>query len=157
MAIGTIDTTHNEFDLANKIDQSKGKVQKAIGELRNSASNAGLAGGIKDFAGMDKDKVPEFRSLVSQYIGNVNEIIAGLKTKVNLDDAIKGSVQTQMTEFFDSIKEILETYTKTLEYEAKEVEEAQGRWEAAISALGTRLGADATSVKGAAKQLPQID
>lgn len=152
----TGDIEHTTQDVFSEMESNAKNVAEGIGsEVSATTDESGMlwwkTGGdpFEDFAGMDGDNIEKFGTAMNNYINGVQEIIAKLNQKQEVvKGAFKGSTAESLNTFFNSIRDLLTSYTSALQIETKRVKEANENWVRATSSMSHDIDADAENVKG---------
>lgn len=152
----TGDIAHNTQDVFSEMESNAKNVTEGIGsEVSAATDESGIlwwkTGGdaFKDFAGMDGDNIEKFDTAMNKYINGVQDIITKLNQKEDVvKGAFKGKTADSLNTFFNSIRELLKSYTSALQIETKRVTEANENWIKATSSMSRDIKADAENVIG---------
>lgn len=154
----TGDIEHNTQDVFGEMESNAKNVSEGIGGEVSATTDenyflffkTGGGDAFKDFAGMDGGNIEKFSTAMNTYISGVQEIIAKLNRKQEVvQGAFKGSAAESLNTFFNSIRELLTSYTSALQIETKRVKEANDNWVKATSSMSRNIDADAENVSGA--------
>lgn len=153
----TGDIEHTTQDVFSEMESNAKNVAEGIGSEVSATTDesyflffkTGGGDAFKDFAGMDGDNIEKFSTAMNTYINGVQEIIAKLNQKQEVvKGAFKGSAAESLNTFFNSIRDLLTSYTSALQIETKRVKEANENWVRATSSMSSDIDADAENVKG---------
>lgn len=113
-------------NLRNQIESALSTGLSGLGDMAQSAgtSLSNVWGG--GFAGM-KDP-GEFTAAVTTYSTKVREAVDAYNSSAELESSFKGQVQTDLKDFVEETKKLLNAWVKLVDQWSKEAEEAYKTW-----------------------------
>lgn len=141
----------HEFDdrVNDALTGGKAFFDNLVGTTSASMGNMWSGG----FVGMSESGMEQLKQAIETYCKEIEAIIDEFNEEGDIDNALKGEVNTAARDFIRAVKQLLQAYVSTMRQGKDEANEAWNNWKQASQDISQNVTSDAEQIRSNAKQI----
>lgn len=105
------------------------------------------------FVGMSESGMEQLKQAIETYCTEIEAIINEFNEEGDIDNALKGDVNTAARDFIHAVKELLQAYVSRMRQEKIDADEAWNNWKQASQDISQNVTSDAEQIRSDAASI----
>lgn len=135
--------------LSDVFSSAKGTLENIVGSTSTALTNVWSGG----FAGISETGIVDLKNALNNYINNIEATIASFDEAGNIENALKGNIQTAAQDFIAAIKQLLQAWVTQMRVNLADLDSAYKNYTEAAADLSTQTSSNADSIRSQAQEI----